>query len=437
MAEPHATIDRRTLLRLLGATGAAVTAASSEALFARRAAAAAPSARGGAAAQEEDPDRIEPYRVSVSDAELEDLQRRLENVRWPPDSPGEPWSYGTDRGYLEELVEYWRDRYDWRAHEAALNTFNHYTTTIEGQRIHFIQERGRGPAPLPLLMTHGWPGTVWEMLPSVRQLANPALFGGEAGDAFSVVVPSIPGFGFSGEPREGTDVARTAELWVQLMDRLGYERFGAYGSDWGALITRILGARYPDRLVGVHTPGSPPRAQRDPRTDAERAFLESAARWSVDETGYQRIQGTKPQTLAFGLTDSPAGVAAWVTEKLRSWSDCDGDVENRFSKDQILTLVSIYWHTRTIGTSVRYYHANGLGSPGPRPAPEPVRVPQGFAAFPGMPNRVRMPRSYVDELPDNVTHWTEYDSGGHFPAIEEPDLLVDDLRDFFRPLRSG
>ena len=435
MAEPHATLDRRTLLRLLGATGAAATAASSDALLGRRAAAAPPAAR--AAAQAGDPAAIERYRVSVSDAELEDLQRRLENVRWPPDSPGEPWSYGTDRAYLQELVEYWRDQYDWRAHEAALNTFNHYTTTIDGQRIHFIQERGRGPAPLPLLMTHGWPGTIWEMLPSVRQLANPALFGGEAGDAFSVVVPSIPGFGFSGEPLAGTDVARTAALWVQLMERLGYERFGAYGSDWGALITRILGARYPDRLVGVHTPGSPPRAQRDPRTDAEREFLESAARWAVDETGYQRIQGTKPQTLAFGLTDSPAGVAAWVTEKLRSWSDCDGDVENRFSKDQILTLVSIYWHTRTIGTSVRYYHANGLGNPGPRPAPEPVRVPQGFAAFPGMPTRVRMPRSYVDELPENVTHWTEHDSGGHFPAIEEPDLLVDDLRDFFRPLRTG
>ncbi len=428
MAEPHATIDRRTLLRLLGAAGAAATATSSEAVLGRRAA---------VAAQEEAPEGIARYRVSVSDAELEDLQRRLENVRWPPESPGAPWSYGTDRAYLEELVEHWRDHYDWRAHEAALNTFNHYTTTIEGQRIHFIQERGRGPAPLPLIMTHGWPGTIWEMLPAVRQLANPAVFGGEAGDAFSVVVPSIPGFGFSGEPLEGTDVARTAELWVRLMDRLGYERFAAYGSDWGTLITRILGARYPDRLVGVLTPGSPPRAQRDPQTDAEREFLESAARWSVDETGYQRIQGTKPQTLAFGLTDSPAGVAAWITEKLRSWSDCDGDVENRFSKDQILTLVSIYWHTRTIGTSVRYYHANGLGSPGPRPAPEPVRVPQGFAGFPGIPGRSRMPRSYVDELPENVTHWTEHDTGGHFPAIEEPDLLVDDLRDFFRPLRPA
>ena len=433
MAVPQGMIDRRTLLKLLGATGASASAAGG-ALLGGRAAAASSAHAAGAAVQ--DGDEIDNFQVRVSDAELEDLQRRLENIRWPPDSPGEAWSYGTDRAYLQELLEHWRDRYNWRAHESQLNSFNHYTTTIDGQLIHFIQERGRGPEPLPLVMSHGWPGTFWEMLPSVRQLANPALYGGEAQDAFSVVVPSIPGFGFSGEPLEGTDVSRTADLWVKLMDRLGYERFGAYGSDWGAGITRVLGARYPDRLVGVHTPGSPPRAQRDPETDEERAFLEAAALWSVEETGYQRIQGTKPQTLAFGLTDSPAGVAAWITEKLRSWSDCDGDVENRFSKDQILTLVSIYWHSRSIGTSVRYYHANGLGSSRPRPAPEPVRVPQGFASFPGITGRLKMPRSYVDEWPENVTHWTDYDTGGHFPATEEPDLLVDDLREFFRPLRS-
>ena len=431
MAEPHGMIDRRTLLKLLGATGASASAAGGALLGGGMA--ATPSAHAAAAAVQ---DEIDNFQLRVSDAELEDLQRRLENIRWPPDSPGEPWSYGTDRAYLQELLEHWRDRYNWRAHESQLNSFNHYTTTIDGQLIHFIQERGRGPEPLPLVMSHGWPGTFWEMLPSVRQLANPALFGGEAQDAFSVVVPSIPGFGFSGEPLEGTNVSRTADLWVKLMDRLGYERFGAYGSDWGAGITRVLGARYPDRLVGVHTPGSPPRAQRDPETDEERAFLEAAALWSVEETGYQRIQGTKPQTLAFGLTDSPAGVAAWITEKLRSWSDCDGDIENRFSKDQILTLVSIYWHSRSIGTSVRYYHANGLGSSRPRPAPEPVRVPQGFASFPGITGRLKMPRSYVDEWPENVTHWTDYDTGGHFPATEEPDLLVDDLREFFRPLRS-
>ena len=432
MAVPNGMMDRRTLLKLLGATGASASAAGGALLGGR---AAAPSAHAATAAVQ-DEGEIANFQVRVSDAELEDLQRRLENIRWPPDSPGEPWSYGTDRAYLQELLEHWRDRYNWRAHESQLNSFNQYTTTIDGQLIHFVQERGRGPEPLPLVMSHGWPGTFWEMLPSVRQLANPALYGGEAQDAFSVVVPSIPGFGFSGEPLEGTNVSRTADLWVKLMDRLGYERFGAYGSDWGAGITRVLGARYPDRLVGVHTPGSPPRAQRDPQTDEERAFLEAAALWSVEETGYQRIQGTKPQTLAFGLTDSPAGVAAWITEKLRSWSDCDGDIENRFSKDQILTLVSIYWHSRSIGTSVRYYHANGLGSSRPRPAPEPVRVPQGFASFPGITGRLKMPRSYVDEWPENVTHWTDYDTGGHFPAIEEPDLLVDDLREFFRPLRS-
>ena len=211
-------------------------------------------------------------------------------------------------------------------------------------------------------MTHGWPGTIWEMLPSVRALSDPAAHGGDAADSFHVVVPSIPGFGFSGEPTEGTDMTKTAELWAVLMERLGYQRFGAYGSDWGAGVTRELGARYPERVVGIHMPGSRPRQQREPKTDEERDYLDRVERWSVDETGYQRIQGTKPQTLAYGLTDSPVGLAAWITEKLQSWSDCDGDVENRFSKDQILTLLSIYWHTKTIGTSVRYYHANGLGS---------------------------------------------------------------------------
>ncbi len=382
------------------------------------------------------PAGVEAFEVRVDDRELEDLSRRLRSPRWPPDSPGEPWSYGTDRAYLEELIAYWRDEYDWRTHEAALNAFNHYTTTIDGQRIHFVRQEGVGPAPMPLVMTHGWPGTIWEMLPSVMALSDPASHGGDPADAFDVIVPSIPGFGFSGDPAEGTDVVRTAELWVALMDRLGYERFGAYGSDWGAFITRVLGANYPDRLLGIHTPGAPARQERDPATAAERDFAARVDLWSVDETGYQRIQGTKPQTLAFGLTDSPVGLAAWLTEKLRSWSDCDGDVESRFSKDQILTLVSIYWHTRTIGTSVRYYHANGLGSPGgPRPVVGPVRVPQGFAQFVGIPLRGQPPRSYIAEPPDNVTHWTVHDRGGHFPAIEEPNLLVADLRTFFRPLR--
>ena len=336
------------------------------------------------------------------------------------------------------MTSYWRDHYNWRVHEAELNAFNHYTTTIQGQLVHFVHQKGHGASSLPLVMTHGWPGTIWEILPSVRALSDPETYGGETVDSFDVVVPSIPGFGFSGVPAEGTDVARTAELWLALMDQLGYQRFGAYGSDWGAGVTRELGAQFPDRLIGIHTPGAPPRKQRNPETDEEREYLARAELWSIDETGCQRIQGTKPQTLAYGLTDSPVGFAAWIIEKLRPRSDCSDDVESRFNKDQMLTLVSIYWHTRTIGTSVRYYHANGLGSSRRRTRPRaPVRVPQGYAEFVGIPARSRPPRSFFDELPSNITHWSVFDSGGHFPAIEEPEVLVEDLRTFFRPLRTA
>ncbi|MDA1092026.1 MAG: epoxide hydrolase [Acidobacteria bacterium] len=427
MEEPNRPVSRRALLKLVGATGAAAALAAGG-----RLPGGGPVSAGARAAVQGDP---EPFEIRVSDEALDDLRRRLAAARWPVDVPGVAWSYGTDRAYLEELVDYWRNDYDWRTHEAALNAFDHYTTTVDGQRLHFVHQKGRGPSPFPLLMTHGWPGTIWEMLPSVTPLSDPAAHGGDAGDAFDVILPSIPGFGFSGEPAVGTDIARTAELWVALMDKLGYARFAAYGSDWGAGVTRHLGARFPDRLVGIHTPGSPGVLQREAETDEERAYLERAQQWSVDETGYQRIQGTKPQTLAYGLTDSPVGLAAWITEKLRSWSDSHGDVESRFTKDQILTLVSIYWHTNTIGTSVRYYYANGLGSSRPRTPGGPVRVPEGYAEFLGNPFRNQIPRSFVAELPDNVTHWSIFESGGHFPAIEEPELLVSDLRTFFRPLR--
>jgi len=421
----HSKINRRTLLTLLGSTAIASSLATGSA---RRA-----HASRSSATQETG---ITPFEIQIDDDDLDDLQRRLTRTRWPQHSPGEPWAYGTNRAFLEELIAYWRDEYDWRTHEASLNTFDHYTTTVAGQRLHFVHQRSQNPSAMPLLMTHGWPGTIWEMLPSVKALSNPSAGGNQANDSFHIVVPSIPGFGFSGEPAEGTDIARTAELWIELMDTLGYEQFGAYGSDWGAGVTRELGARFPDRVVGIHTPGAPPREQREPSTQEERDYLNRAELWSIDETGYQRIQGTKPQTLAYGLTDSPVGLAAWITEKLRSWSDCDGNVETRFTKDQILTLVSIYWHTATIGTSVRYYHANGLGNSRPRRATrEPVQVPQGFAQFVGIPSRSGPPRSFIGELPDNVTHWSVFDTGGHFPAIEEPDLLVSDLRTFFRPLR--
>ena len=422
MRKDHDPVERRRVLKLMGTVGVAVLSTPMASWNAQELSAQS---------------SIEPFEVNVDDEELDDLRLRLRNARWPPDSPGEPWSYGTDRTYLEELIAYWGGEYDWRAHERELNSCDHYMTTVDGQQLHFVHQKSRGNSSLPLVLTHGWPGTVWEMLPSVKALSDPVAHGGEESEAFDVIVPSIPGFGFSGEPAEGTDIARTAELWVSLMDKLGYGRFGAYGSDWGAGVTRYLGARFPERVVGIHTPGAPPRAQREPQTDAERDYLRRSELWSVDETGYQRIQGTKPQTLAFGLTDSPIGLAAWITEKLRSWSDCDGDVENRFSKDQILTLVSIYWHTRTIGTSVRYYYANGLGSSRRRNrGGGAVQVPQGYAQFVGIPSRSGPPQSFLTEPPDNVTHWSVFDTGGHFPAIEEPELLVGDLRKFFGPLRE-
>lgn len=412
-----ANMDRRNALKLLGlATAASVI---------------------GATRVDPAPSDIKPFEVHVSDEALEDLRRRLAMTRFPGDSPGDPWEYGTDREYLKELIAYWKDEYDWRAHEAKLNEFDHYTTTIDGQMIHFVHQKGRGKSPLAILMTHGWPGTIWEMLPSVPRLSDPAAHGGSEADSFDVVVPSIPGFGFSGLPREGTNMRITADLWAKLMTKLGYQRFGAYGSDWGIGVTHELGARHADRVVGVIAPGRPPQKRREPETEEERAYVESVKKWSVDETGYQKIQGTKPQTLSFGLTDSPVGLAAWITEKLQSWSDCDGDVEKRFSKDQILTLLSIYWHTRTIGTSVRYYHANGFWRTGvSQERRGEIRVPQGYVEFIGIPSQLRPPRSFLREPSDNVTHWSTFDTGGHFPAIEEPKLFVGDLRKFFRPLRS-
>lgn len=415
---PHTTIDRRTLIRLIGTAGAS-------------AAIGIPLTAQASSAKESD---IESFEFHVSDEELQDLRRRLASARWPSDSPGEPWSYGTDRAYLQDLVSYWRDQYDWREHEAQLNSFNHFTTTIDGQRLHFVHHRGHGANPMPLVITHGWPGTIWEILPSVSALTNPAATGGNAADSFDIVAPSIPGFGFSGEPAEGTDAVRTAELWVALMEKLGYSRFGAYGSDWGALISGHLGERFSDRLFGLITPGTPSFEQREPRTEEEREFFEANRLFRTEETAYQQIQGTKPQTLAYGLTDSAVGLAGWLTEKLRRWSDCDGDLESRFSKDQVLTLVSIYWHTRTIGTSMRYYHANGLGS-GRFAPPGPTQAPRGYVEFPRDPWRSFPPRTLFGERPANVTHWTVHDTGGHFPAIEETELLVEDIRTFFRPLR--
>jgi pimeloyl-ACP methyl ester carboxylesterase len=433
------TIDRRSALKLIGAAGA--WSAWSPAM---------PTAQSD----------IQGFKVRISDEELADLRRRLSEVRWPPDATGKPWSMGTDLAFMKQLVAYWKDKYDWRAQETALNSFDQYTTTIDGYRIHFIHQKSRNASALPLMLTHGYPGSIWEMLPPVAALVDPAAHGGAVADSFHVIVPALPGYPFSGEPLESFSPDKVPDLWVKLMDKLGYKRFGAYGSDWGAGITTQLGTRYPDRVVGTAVPGPPPRTIREPRTAEERAYYESMERYNAEETAYQLIQGTKPQSLAYGLTDSPTAVAAWVVEKLRAWSDCNGNPENKFTKDQIVTLASLYWFTRSLGTAVRIYYSMGRFRTPPAPRNIGIaavpdaraiqaaqqheqrqaggrRVPQGYFDFIGITSRARPPKSLVDKIPDNVTLWSYHDKGGHFPAIEEPKLLVEDLRTFFRPLRSA
>ena len=286
MTVPQTTVDRRTVLKLIGAAGAWPAVAPAP-----------------AAAQTQSD--IQRFTISVSDENLADLRRRLRSTRWPPDATGEPWSMGTDRAYLQQLVAYWIDDYDWRAQEAALNRFDNFTTMIDGYRIHFIHQPSRNPSAVPLIMTHGYPGTFWEMLPSVAALVDPTAHGGAAGDAFHVVVPSLPGYGYSGEPLADFTPGTVPGLWIKLMDKLGYDRFGTYGSDWGSQMGSRIAARVPDRVIGVTTPGQPPRTRFEPRTAEERAYWESMDRYTAEETAYQLIQGTKPQSLAYGLTDSP------------------------------------------------------------------------------------------------------------------------------------
>jgi len=378
-----------------------------------------------------------PFRIDIPETTLTDLRDRLRRTRFPDQAPGAPWAFGADLTYVRELCAYWRDRYDWRKHEAVLNSFRQFTAPVAGIDLHFIHEQGRGPAPLPLLLSHGWPGSVWEFYKIIPMLTDPARFGGDARDAFTVVAPSLPGYGFSfapGQPRFG--VSEIADAFAALMtDVLGYRRFAAQGGDWGGFITARLGVSHADRLAGIHV--NLLSLRRDlPRpahpTPEERAYLDDLATWLREETGYQWIQGTKPQTLAFGLTDSPAGLAAWIVEKFRTWSDCGGDVERRFSKDELLTNITLYWVTEAINSSFWPYYAR-YHAPWPIADGQRVEVPTAYAAFPK--EIVRPPRSWAERV-YNIRRWTVMPAGGHFAALEEPQALVDDLRAFFRNLRE-
>jgi len=376
----------------------------------------------------------EPFTVQVPAEVLDDLRSRLARTRWPDPLPYPGWMAGADIGYLRELAAYWASVFDWRAQERHLNSFAQFTADIDGQRVHFVHQRGRGPDPFPLVLTHGWPSSFAELLKLAPLLTDPASHGGEERDSFDVVIPSLPGYAFSAPP--ASPGAATARTWAGLRARLmteclGYRRIGAQGQDIGAAVSIALAAGHPGVVAGVHVPGAvafPPAGQ--PVSAEGQAFLDRQQRWRDIEGGYAHLQATRPQTLAAGLADSPAGLAAWIVEKFRAWSDCEGDVERWFSKDELLTTVTLYWVTGTIGSSFLFYHDSQLDR-GPRPGR--VEVPVGVALFP-KENPVTGPREWA-EAAYNITRWTQMPRGSHFPAAEEPRLLAGELRDFFRPLR--
>ena len=377
----------------------------------------------------------EPYRLHVPDAAIIDLRERLRRTRFPDQAPGEPWAYGTDLAYLRELVGYWAERFDWRAEEARLNAFPQLKVPLHGIELHCLHVPGVGPEPMPLLLLHGWPGSVLEFLKIIPRLTDPARFGGDPVDAFTVVAPSLPGFGLSfapGQPR--FSVEAIADCMAELMTGvLGYPKFGAQGGDWGAFVTARLGYAHGESLVGIHLNMMP--IPRDPAivanpTPEERRYLDALTLWLKEDIGYQWIQGTRPQSLAYGLTDSPAGLAAWIVEKFRAWSDCGGDVESVFTKDEMLANISLYWFTGAIGASFWPYYARMHG---PWPIPAGVNVPAGYAEFPC--EMLRPPRSLAARTFTAIRRWSVMPRGGHFAAMEQPDALAAEVRAFFRPLR--
>jgi pimeloyl-ACP methyl ester carboxylesterase len=375
-----------------------------------------------------------PFKIEIPDAVLADLRERLARTRLPDEVHDSGWEYGTNLAYLKQLIEYWRTRYDWRAHERQLNRFEHFIAPVDGRDVHFIHQPGRGPNPKPLLLIHGWPGSIYEFDRIIPMLTDPAAHGGNPADSFTVIAPSLPGYGFSGHPTtRAMNIEAISALFHKLMTEvLGYRRYAVQGGDWGAAITSRIGEVYAPSLYGIHLNmiAAGPLAGRkiENPSEAEKQFFASMEQFRTHETGYQWIQGTKPQTLAYGLNDSPAGLAAWIVEKFRTWSDCGGDVEKRFTKDQLLTNITIYWVTQTINSSTRlYYEARHH----PWRPPGRIEAPTGFAAFPG--ELARPPREWAERV-YNIKRWTVMPSGGHFAAMEEPKLLADDIRAFFRDL---
>ena len=380
---------------------------------------------------------IQPFTLRIAQSELNDLKLRLAATRWIESIDDVSWREGTSLNFMRHLVDYWRDRFDWRAQEARLNAFPHFIAGVDGQRIHFIHQRGKGPSPMPLILTHGWPGSFVEMLDIIPYLTDPARFGGSESDAFDVIVPSLPGYGFSSAPTvPGVGAGQTAHLWAALMGTLGYGRFALQGGDLGAGVSSWLARLYPARVIGLHLnfiPGSyrPYIDDKQPLTEEEQDFAGQSAAWANEQGAYGHVQGTRPQSLAFALNDSPVGLAAWIAEKFRAWSDCDGDLEKAISLDVLLTNISLYWFTRTIGSSFRMY-VEGRRNPLLLSAGERISPPLAVAHFPKelpMPPQSWVRRGY------NLQRWSSMSHGGHFAALECPQELAADIKRFFNTLR--
>lgn len=375
---------------------------------------------------------INPFKIAVSDDVLNDLRSRLRHTRWPDAQVVDDWSQGTPLAWLQSICRYWADGYDWRAREAKLNRFAQFTTDIDGLLIHFVHARSLHANAMPLLITHGWPGSIVEFHKVIEPLTNPTAFGGDSSDAFHVVCPSLPGFAFSGKPTTtGWGVDRIAAAWAVLMHRLGYERYAAQGGDWGSAVTTSLGAQDPHHCAGIHITlamGSRPTTDNDTSAEVVRA-LKGAKHYQDWDSGYSKQQATRPQTLAYGLNDSPAGQAGWILEKFWAWTDCDGNPENILSRDELLDNVMLYWVNACAASSARLYWE----SFGKRRGVKQVTIPTGVAVY---PKEIIPPvRKWMESDFSNIQHWREMPKGGHFAAFEQPELFIDDVREFFRTLR--
>jgi len=381
---------------------------------------------------------IKKFTINVSDAVLADLNRRLEATRWPDELKNVGWELGSKLGYMKSLAEYWRHGYDWRSQEAMLNQLPQYRVALDGFHVHFVHVRSRNPKAMPLIITHGWPGSFVEMVKLIPLLTDPEAHGASAEDAFDVIVPSLPGYGFSDRPGErGMNPFKVAALWARLMSELGYERFAAQGGDWGSTISTALGLNHAERMIGIHLNYIAGRflfggtLNQTPDDEMARFYLEQLRAWADLEGGYSHLQGTKPQTLGYALNDSPIGLAAWIVEKFRSWSDCDGELERIFTRDELLTNVMIYWVTESMNSSARLYYETREQPLQLSPAHR-VEPPVAMAVFPA---EIPIPPRALAERGYNIQRWTAMPRGGHFAAMEQPELLAQDIREFFRPLR--